>query len=158
MEGDDGEHVDEEDDDAADGDGPGQVPHRVLHLLNDEVEVVPAGVGEEAGVEGEGDDGGVLGEEGDQGDGRAHRLAALPGEVLGPPVSQLDEPGGGVGGKEVLPGDADEDEGDHLGVGEVVLDLKEIRPSGKAGRASLELASQSTTSRVVQTQRAALTL
>ena len=50
-----------------------------LHLLNDEVEVVPSCVGEEAGVEGQGDDGGV-------GD------CVLPSEVLCPTVPQLDKP------------------------------------------------------------------
>ena len=50
-----------------------------LHLLNDEVEVVPSCVGEEARVEGQGDDGGV-------GD------CVLPSEVLCPTVTQLDKP------------------------------------------------------------------
>ena len=50
-----------------------------LHLLNDEVEVVPSCVGEEAGVEGQGDDGGV-----------GHRV--LPREVLRPAIPQLDKP------------------------------------------------------------------
>ena len=50
-----------------------------LHLLNDEVEVVPSCVGEEAGVEGQGDDGGV-----------GHSI--LPREVLRPAISQLDKP------------------------------------------------------------------
>ena len=50
-----------------------------LHLLNDEVEVVPPCVGEEAGVEGQGDDGGV-----------GHRV--LPREVLRPAIPQLDKP------------------------------------------------------------------
>ena len=68
-----------------------------LHLLDDEVEVVPAGVGKQPGVEGEGDDGWVC-------------LRPVPGEVLGVPRPQLDEPG-----------EADEDEGEDLGVGEVVL-------------------------------------
>ena len=51
-----------------------------LHLLNDEVEVVPSSVREETGVEGQGDAGGV-------GDG------VLPCEVLCPTVAKLDKPG-----------------------------------------------------------------
>ena len=47
VEGDVGHHVDKGDHDAGDGDGPRQVPHRVLHLLDDKVEVVPTVVGEE---------------------------------------------------------------------------------------------------------------
>ena len=61
-----------------------------------------------------------------------------------------------------LPRDADEDEGDHLGVGEIVLDLEEIRGSREAGQGRLGLPwnciFQSTTTKVGQTQRAALTL
>ena len=52
MESDDGEDVDDEAEGAGDGDGPGQVSNGVLHLLDDEVQVVPAGVGEQAGVAG----------------------------------------------------------------------------------------------------------
>ena len=51
-----------------------------LHLLNDEVEVVPPCVREETGVEGQGDARGV-------GDG------VLPCEVLCPTVAKLDKPG-----------------------------------------------------------------
>ena len=51
-----------------------------LHLLNDEVEVVPSSVREETGVEGQGDARGV-------GDG------VLPCEVLCPTVAKLDKPG-----------------------------------------------------------------
>ena len=50
-----------------------------LHLLNDEVEVVPPCVGEEAGVEGQGNEGRV-----------GHRV--FPGEVLSPAIPQLDKP------------------------------------------------------------------
>ena len=94
MEGDNGEDVDEEDDHAGNCDRTGKVPHRVLgrslmkklfpcdhlHLLNDEVEVVPPCVREETGVEGQGDARGV-------GDG------VLPCEVLCPTVAKLDKPG-----------------------------------------------------------------
>ena len=69
MEGHDGEQVDEHAEGAGDGDGARQVAVRVPHLLDDEVEAVPAGEGEEAGVEGEGEGGGV-------------RLGVGPGEVL----------------------------------------------------------------------------
>ena len=115
MERDDGEEVDDDHDGAGDGDGPGQVPNWVLrrrgervggsalcylHLLDDEVEIVPAGVGEEAGVEGESNDGHVS-------------LGVLEGEELRLPVAQLDDAS-----------DGDEDEGEHLSVSEIVLDLK----------------------------------
>jgi hypothetical protein len=46
VESDDGQDVDNEAEDAGDSDGPRQVADRVLHLLDDEVQVVPAGVGE----------------------------------------------------------------------------------------------------------------
>ena len=71
-----------------------------LHLLDDEVEIVPAGVGEQAGVEGESNDGHVS-------------LGVLEGEELRLPVAQLDDAG-----------DGNEDEGEHLGVGEIILDLE----------------------------------
>ena len=76
------------------------VPDWILELLDDEVEIVPAGVGEEAGVEGESNDGHVS-------------LRVLEGEELRLAVAQLDDAS-----------DGDEDEGEHLGVGEIVLDLK----------------------------------
>ena len=69
VEGDVGHHVEDGDEEAGEDDGPGEVSHGVLHLLDDEVEVVPAVVGKEAGVEGEGDLGQV-------------RLRLLPGEVF----------------------------------------------------------------------------
>ena len=74
-----------------------------LHLLDDEVEIVPPGVGEQAGVEGESNDGHV-------------RLGILECEELRLTVAQLDDAG-----------DGDEDEGEHLGVGEIVLDLNTQR-------------------------------
>ena len=70
-----------------------------LHLLDDEVEVVPAGVGEEARVEGEGDH-------------RDVSLRVLEGEELGPAVAELHQAR-----------DRDDDQREHLGVGEVVLHL-----------------------------------
>ena len=57
-----------------------KIPFSHLHLLNDEVEVVPSSVREETGVEGQGDARGV-------GDG------VLPCEVLCPTVAKLDKPG-----------------------------------------------------------------
>ena len=69
VEGDVGHHVEDGDEEAGEDDGPGEVSHGVLHLLDHEVEVVPAVVGKEAGVEGEGDLGQV-------------RLRLLPGEVF----------------------------------------------------------------------------
>ena len=69
VEGDVGHHVEDGDEEAGEDDGPGEVSHGVLHLLDDKVEVVPAVVGKEAGVEGEGDLGQV-------------RLRLLPGEVF----------------------------------------------------------------------------
>ena len=94
VEGHNSENVDEEDNHARNCNRAGKIPHWVLgkslmkkflifpphlHLLNDEVEVVPAGVGEEARVEGQGDEGGV-----------GH--CVFPGEVLCSPVPQLDKP------------------------------------------------------------------
>ena len=49
-----GEQVDDSDHRQRDVDGPGQVLVRLLDLLGDKVEAVPAGVAEEAGVEGQG--------------------------------------------------------------------------------------------------------
>ena len=49
VEANDGEDVDEEAQGARDPDGPGQVPDRVSHLLDYEVEVVPACMHEEPG-------------------------------------------------------------------------------------------------------------
>ena len=139
MEGDNSENVDEENDHARNCNRARKIPHWVLgmsliktylifsphlHLLNDEVEVVPPCVGEESGVEGQGDEGGV-----------GH--CVLPREVLRSAVSQLDKPGNNmVILKEfkgirmyvrmlVVPCDADHDEGKQLGIGEVVLDLKQ---------------------------------
>ena len=68
-----------------------------LHLLDDEIQIIPAGVGEQAGVEGERNDGGI-------------RHRPVPGEVLRLPGAELYEPSA-----------ADENESEDLGVGEVVL-------------------------------------
>ncbi len=57
---------------------PRQVPDGVLHLLDDEVEPVPSGVGEQPGVEGGGDDGQV-------------GFRPLPREVGGVALRQHDE-------------------------------------------------------------------
>ena len=54
VEGDVGEGVDHRDQDDRDADGPGQVPHRVLELLDHKVEVVPAVVSKQPRVEGQG--------------------------------------------------------------------------------------------------------
>ena len=69
-----------------------------LKLLDDKVEIVPAVVGEQAGVEGEHDAGEVS-------------LRVLEVEVLRLPPSELDQP---------CPDD--DEEGEELGVGEHVLD------------------------------------
>ena len=122
MEGDDGEQVDEHAQGARDGDGPGQVPDRVLHFLDNKVEAVPAGEGEQAGVEGEGEGGGVS-------------LRVVPGEVLHPAPAQLHHPRG-----------HDDDQGDHLGVGEVVLDHV-----GQADRVAVDKSDQTETGRGHQT-------
>ena len=52
MECDDGEDIDDEAEDAGDGDGPGQVADGVLHLLDDKVQVVPTRVREQTRVAG----------------------------------------------------------------------------------------------------------
>ena len=78
----------------------GGVAQSHLHLLDNEVEIVPAGVGEQPGVEGESNDGHVS-------------LGVLECEELRLAVAQLDDAR-----------DGDEDEGEQLGVGEVVLDLR----------------------------------
>ena len=54
VEGDVGEGVDHRDQDDGDADGPGQVPHRVLELLDHKVEVVPAIVSKQSRVERQG--------------------------------------------------------------------------------------------------------
>ena len=50
MESDDGEDVDDQAEDAGDSDGPGKILDGILHLFDDKVEIVPAGVREQAGV------------------------------------------------------------------------------------------------------------
>ena len=54
VEGDVGEGVDHRDQDDGDADGAGQVPHGVLQLLDHEVEIIPAVVGKQPRVEGQG--------------------------------------------------------------------------------------------------------
>ena len=68
-----------------------------LQLLDDEVEIIPAVVCEEAGVEGEHD-------------AREICLGVLEVEVLGLAAAELDQPG-----------PDDDEEGEQLGVGEHVL-------------------------------------
>ena len=71
-----------------------------LHLLDNEVKIVPARVGKQAGVEGERYHGNVC-------------LGVLECEEFCLAVPELDNAG-----------DGDEDESKHLGVSEIVLDLK----------------------------------
>ena len=52
VECDDGEDVDDEAEDARDADGLGKVSNRVLHLLDDEVQVVPTSVREQTRITG----------------------------------------------------------------------------------------------------------
>ena len=68
-----------------------------LHLLNDEIQIIPSCVGEQPGVEGERNHGGI-------------RLRPVPGEVFRVALAELYEPRA-----------ADQDESEDLGVGEVVL-------------------------------------
>ena len=79
-----------------------------------------------------------------------YSFCVLPGEVLCPPIAQLGEPEeehiyGPVEVKVFLPSDADEDEGEHFGVGEIVLDLRQ-EIGEMAGRdCGLEEAAQTDT-------------
>ena len=81
VEGDVGEGVHESHEDDGDSYGSRQVPDWVLQFLDDEVEIIPAIVSKEAGVEGESNLGEV-------------RLRVVPVEVLCLALAQLDDPGG----------------------------------------------------------------
>ena len=70
-----------------------------LHFFYDKVEIVPACVGEESRVKWESNDCDIL-------------LCVLPGEELCPPLAQLQEPSA-----------ADDDQGQELSIGEVILNL-----------------------------------
>ena len=98
VEGDVGEGVHDSHEDDGDSYGSGQVPDWVLQFLYDEVEIIPAVVSKQAGVEGESNLGEV-------------RLGVVPVEVLRLPLAELDHPGG-----------HDHEQSQQLGVGEHVLD------------------------------------
>ena len=97
VEGDVGEGVHDSHEDDGDSYGSRQVSHWVLKLLDDKVEIIPAIVSKEAGVEGEGNLGEVC-------------LRVVPGEILCLAPPELDHPGG-----------HDDEQGQELGVGEHVL-------------------------------------
>ena len=81
-----GQNVHHGDQDTRNGDGPGQIFDGILQFLNDKVQVVPAVVSEQSGIETQGDFGHI-------------GFRVVPSEVFDAAAAKLDEAGDDDGGQ-----------------------------------------------------------